>query len=103
MITADNLNLDVLEQIFVFLSKHDLPSIALVNHSFSAAVVSRLYKTISFRLRHAKGYSNVSFLLTYFLARSNMHTKGETISPFAVILSHPRLGVYVRHIGSLYF
>ena len=60
MITADNLNLDVLEQIFHFLSEHDLPSIALVNQSFSAAVVSRLYKTISFRLRHSKGYLNAS-------------------------------------------
>ena len=60
MITAENLNLDVLEQIFHFLSEHDLPSIALVNQSFSAAVVSRLYKTISFRLRHSKGYLNAS-------------------------------------------
>jgi len=68
MITADSLNLDVLEQIFNFLSDHDLPSIALVNQSFSATVVSRLYKTISFRLRHAKGYTNVSYffdLLSY--------------------------------------
>ena len=61
MITADNLNLDVLEHIFSLVSEHDLPSIAIVNQSFSAAVFSRLYKTIPYRLRHSKGYINVSF------------------------------------------
>lgn len=59
MITADSLNLDVLEQIFSFLSERDLPSIALVNRSFSASVASRLYKYVSFHLRHSKAYTNV--------------------------------------------
>jgi hypothetical protein len=101
MTTADSLNLDVLEQIFCFLAHRNLPSVALVNRSFSAAVASRLYKSISYRLRLSKGYINVGSYSNLYFANTNMHRKGETMSPFAVILAHPRLGVYVRHIGNL--
>jgi len=62
MVTADNLNLNVLELIFSFLFGNDLPSVALVSRSFLAAVIPRLYNTISYRLRQAKGYDVVRAL-----------------------------------------
>ncbi|KAF8964949.1 hypothetical protein BDZ97DRAFT_2001799 [Flammula alnicola] len=80
MVSADNLNLDVLELIFGFLSGNDLPSVALVSRSFLAGVIPRLYNTISYRLRQAKGYSQ------------------ETMSPFAALIAHPHLAVHVRNI-----
>ena len=60
MVSADNLNLDVLELIFAFLSGNDLPSVASVSRSFLAGVIPRLYQTIWFRVRQAKGYDVVS-------------------------------------------
>lgn len=60
MVSADNLNLDVLELIFSFLSGNDLPSVASVSKSFLAGVIPRLYQTISYRLRQGKGYDVVS-------------------------------------------
>ena len=63
MVSADNLNLDVLELVFCFLSGNDLPSVALVSKSFLAGVIPRLYSTISYQIRQAKGYSTVSELL----------------------------------------
>jgi hypothetical protein len=59
MVSADNLNLDVLEVIFCFLSGNDLPAAALVSRSFLAAVVPRLYDSISFSIRQMKGYDSV--------------------------------------------
>ena len=59
MVSADNLNLDVLEDIFSFLSGNDLPSVALVSRSFLAAVIPRLYHSISYRIRQMKGYDSV--------------------------------------------
>ena len=56
MVSADNLNLDVLELIFAFLSGNDLPSVASVSRSFLAGVIPRLYRRIWFLLRQAKGY-----------------------------------------------
>ena len=67
MVSADNLNLDVLELIFAFLSGNDLPSVASVSRSFLAGVVPRLYQTIWFRLRQAKGYAVVSAVLLRLL------------------------------------
>ncbi|KAF8902553.1 hypothetical protein CPB84DRAFT_1775664 [Gymnopilus junonius] len=84
MVSADNLNLDVLELIFAFLFGNDLPSVALVSRSFLAAVIPRLYSSISYRLRQAKGYD-----------------VGETISPFAAVVTHPHLAVHVRKIQIL--
>lgn len=60
MVSADNLNLDVLELIFAFISGNDLPSVASVSRSFLAGVTPRLYRTISYRLRQGKGYDVVS-------------------------------------------
>jgi hypothetical protein len=61
MVSADNLNLDVLELIFSFLSDnpHGLSSVALVSRAFLAAVTPKLYSTLLFNLRHAKGYPYV--------------------------------------------
>ncbi|KDR77062.1 hypothetical protein GALMADRAFT_225197 [Galerina marginata CBS 339.88] len=81
MTGTNNLNIDVLEIIFCFLSGNDLPSVALVSRSFLAAVIPRLYSTISYRMRQAKGYST-----------------GETMSPFAAVVAHPHLAVHVRSI-----
>ncbi|KIM41365.1 hypothetical protein M413DRAFT_445384 [Hebeloma cylindrosporum] len=81
MVSADNLNLDVLELIFCFLSGNDLPSVALVSRSFLAGVIPRLYDSISYRIRQMKGYDSE-----------------ETKSPFAVLIAHPQLAVHVRNI-----
>ncbi|KAF5325529.1 hypothetical protein D9619_009874 [Psilocybe cf. subviscida] len=81
MVSADNLNLDVLEHIFSFLSGNDLPSVALVSKSFLAAVIPRLYSSILYRVRQEKGYNT-----------------GDVMSPFAAIVAHPDLAVHVRNI-----
>lgn len=61
MVSADNLNLDVLEEIFAYIPRGpDLPAIALVSRSFLEAVVPRLYAKISFHLRQAKNFPDVS-------------------------------------------
>jgi len=65
MVSADNLNHDVLEQILGFLSENELPSAALVSKSFLAAAIPRMYKTIPYRLRHSKGYNTASLYFTF--------------------------------------
>lgn len=83
MVSADNLNLDVLEEIFSYLPHGPtLASIALVSRSFLEAVVPRLYASISFHLRHAKCYP-------------------EATTPFGAILSRPDLATYVRNVEIL--
>ena len=62
MVSADNLNLDVLELIFAYLSGHDLTSIGLVSRSFLAGVVPILYRSIVYRLREAKAYDSVCII-----------------------------------------
>ncbi|KXN88418.1 hypothetical protein AN958_07324 [Leucoagaricus sp. SymC.cos] len=80
MVSADNLNLDVLEEIFSYLPHGPgLASIALVSRSFLEAVVPRLYSSICFRIRQAKCYP-------------------EVMTPFGAILAHPDLAVYVRNV-----
>ncbi|GLB39748.1 hypothetical protein LshimejAT787_0702580 [Lyophyllum shimeji] len=83
MVSADSLNLDVLELIFAHLSGNDLPAVALVSKSFLAGVIPRLYRTLSFRIHHAKRYSKAS-------------------TSFATILAHPDLAVHVQHIDIRY-
>lgn len=73
------MNLDVLELIFAYLSEKDLLPTALVNHSFFAGVVPRLYRTLVFLLHHSKRYPKVQ-------------------TPFSAILAHPQLAVHVRKI-----
>ncbi|TFK52940.1 hypothetical protein OE88DRAFT_1711773 [Heliocybe sulcata] len=79
MVSADNLNLDVLELIFAFLSGNDLVSVALVSRSFFAGVIPRLYNTLGFRLSQSKKYPQVQ-------------------SPFGAVMAHPDFAIHVRHI-----
>ncbi|KAJ7141615.1 hypothetical protein C8R46DRAFT_1180811 [Mycena filopes] len=79
MVTADNVNLDVLELIFSYLAGNDLASVALVSQSFCAGVIPRLYSTLLFRLSHAKRYPAV-------------------LSPFAAVAAHPEFAIHVRHV-----
>ena len=59
MVSADNLNLDCLELIFAYLSGNDLVHVSLVSRSFLAAVIPRLYRTLTFGLQQAKKYPSV--------------------------------------------
>ncbi|KAJ7246112.1 hypothetical protein B0H12DRAFT_1187389 [Mycena haematopus] len=79
MVSADSVNLDVLELIFAYLVGNDLASIALVSRSFFAGVIPRLYSTLLFRLSHAKRYPAV-------------------MSPFAAVAAHPEFAIHVRHV-----
>ncbi|KAJ2919726.1 hypothetical protein MD484_g699, partial [Candolleomyces efflorescens] len=79
MVSADNLNLDVLELIFAYISAPDLTSVSLVSRSFLAGAVPTLYRTIVYRLREAKAY-------------------GSIMSPFVVLLTHKGLLKHVRTI-----
>lgn len=57
---ADNLNHDVLESIFEYLSdSRDLAAVALVSRSFLSGAIPKLYSTLTFRLQQAKSYPNV--------------------------------------------
>ncbi|KAG1859282.1 hypothetical protein F4604DRAFT_1793244 [Suillus subluteus] len=82
MVTADNLNLDVLELIFTFISGNDLVAVSSVSKSFLAGVIPCLYATVSFTVKHAKRY----------------RPEGGIISPFLTLRNHPDLAVHVRHI-----
>ncbi|KAF8065057.1 hypothetical protein FPV67DRAFT_167464 [Lyophyllum atratum] len=79
MVSADSLNLDVLELIFAHLSGNDLAAVALVSKSFVAGVIPRLYRTLSFRIHNAKRYPSVS-------------------TSFAAIVGRPELAIHVRNI-----
>ncbi|KAJ7035920.1 hypothetical protein C8F04DRAFT_1097082 [Mycena alexandri] len=79
MVSADNVNLDVLELVFSYLAGNDLASVALVSRSFCAGVIPRLYSTLLFRLSHAKRYPAV-------------------MSPFAAVAAHPEFAIHVRHV-----
>ncbi|KAK0223662.1 hypothetical protein IW262DRAFT_1270371 [Armillaria fumosa] len=80
MVTADNLNLDVLELVFSHLSGNDLPSVALVSNSFHDGVLPRLYRTLWYSIRHGKKYP-------------------KTLSPFASILRAKHLAKYVQYVA----
>ncbi|KAF8352004.1 hypothetical protein F5887DRAFT_873488 [Amanita rubescens] len=79
MVSADNLNRDVLELIFTQLNANDLCSATLVSRSFFTAATPRLYRTLFFRREQA----------LKFLVRT---------SPFATILAHPSHSVHVHAI-----
>ena len=59
MVSADNLNLDVLELIFAHLAGKDLASVALVSRSFLSGIIPRLYCTLVFGISQAKRYPRV--------------------------------------------
>ncbi|PFH51184.1 hypothetical protein AMATHDRAFT_3315 [Amanita thiersii Skay4041] len=79
MISAENLNLDVLGLIFDSLTTNDLCSLALVSQTFFSAVLPRLYSKLFFRNEQASCYP-------------------EVISPFTIILAHPEYATHVRAI-----
>lgn len=60
MVSADNLHLDVLIDIFSFLSPSDLASTSLVSKSFSAGAIKQLYCAIHFRASNLKRWPAVS-------------------------------------------
>ncbi|KAF8518657.1 hypothetical protein BU17DRAFT_48405 [Hysterangium stoloniferum] len=77
MVSADNVNYDVLTLIFAFLGANDLVSVCLVSQSFRAGAIPWLYKKIQFRLSHMKRWPLLQ-------------------SPFTTILENPKLGVHLR-------
>ncbi|KAI0058481.1 hypothetical protein BV25DRAFT_1891370 [Artomyces pyxidatus] len=79
MVSADNLNFDVLEIIFSFLAVPDLASVSQVSRSFLAGVIPRLYRSLPFYYTQAKRYPNI-------------------MSPFAAVIAHPGLTKHVRSI-----
>ncbi|KAA1474532.1 hypothetical protein DENSPDRAFT_804260 [Dentipellis sp. KUC8613] len=79
MVSADNLNYDVLELIFLFLNGPDLASVSLVSRSFLAGVTPRLYQSLVFYQSQAKRFARVQ-------------------SPFAAAIAHPGLAIHVRNI-----
>ena len=48
MVSADNLNLDVLELICAYLDQHNLFHFSLVSQNFTAAATPRLYRSIGY-------------------------------------------------------
>jgi len=89
MVSADNLNLDVLELIFCFLSGNDLPSVALVSRSFLAGVIPRLYDSISYRIRQMKGYDSVKPPFVYLLSLGWTNDRLDTIERNQVSVRGP--------------
>lgn len=70
MVSADNLNLDVLEFIFAHLDQHDLYHLCLVSQSFLAAATPLLYRAIASDLSQLLNPTQrVSFSLTPLYSR----------------------------------
>ncbi|KIJ49240.1 hypothetical protein M422DRAFT_28190 [Sphaerobolus stellatus SS14] len=78
MVSADNLNYDVLSLIFSYLGNNDLVSACLVSQSFKAGAVPRLYRKVYFRLDQMKRWPKVQ-------------------SPFTSICENPNLARHVHH------
>lgn len=53
MVSADNLNRDVLELVFAHMNADDLCYVTLVSRSFLAAAAPRLYRTLFIRRKQA--------------------------------------------------
>ncbi|KAH9020018.1 hypothetical protein EDB85DRAFT_1872767 [Lactarius pseudohatsudake] len=79
MVSADSLNFDVLQIIFVYLSVPDLASVSQVNRSFLAGALPSLYRSLGFYLNQAKGYPRI-------------------MTPFAVVSARPDLAAHVQSI-----
>jgi F-box-like len=71
MVSADNVNYDVLAFIFAFLRSNDLVSAALVSKSFKAGAIPRLYRSVHFRLDQMKRWPRVS--ASYFSSAADTH------------------------------
>lgn len=101
MVSADNLNLDVLELVFAHLaSGNDLTSVALVSRSFFAGVIPKLYERITFRLREAKRYPLVRLCVCHTLVLNIDRLNLQLTAPFAAILAREELAVHVKSIGT---
>lgn len=100
MVSAENLNLDVLELIFAHLSGHDLTSVSLVSRTFFAGAIPTLYRNITYRLKEAKAYDTVR-LLDIETRTLIDHFGWQVMSPFAVLLQHKSLANHVRTIGEV--
>ena len=55
MVSADNLNLDVLELICAHLDQPDLFHLSLVSQNFTAAATPALYRSIGYHFGQSKG------------------------------------------------
>ena len=65
MVSADSLNLDVLEVIFAHLDQHDLFHLCLTSQNFLAAAMPILYSSISYHLSQSSDLAlRVSFVRT---------------------------------------
>jgi hypothetical protein len=100
MVTADNLNLDVLELIFAHISGNDLVAVSSVSKSFLAGVIPRLYATVYFTAKHAKRYRPGAGVGPIVHSRKNVFSTSihQIMSPFLTLHNHPDLAVHVRHI-----
>lgn len=102
MVTADNLNLDVLELIFAFISGNDLVAVSSVSKSFLAGVIPCLYAKVSFTAKHVKRYrpegGGVSRTFVKKKHACFSITMHQIMSPFLTLRNHPDLAVHVRQI-----
>ena len=68
MVSADNLNLDVLDLIFSHLEQHDLFHLCLVSRKFLAAAIPILYGSIGYHFSQLSSSAvRVSFVRTSFI------------------------------------
>ena len=65
MVSADNLNLDVLELIFAYLDRQDLFHLCLVSRNCLAAAIPALYQVIEYDGQLSKPAPRVSFFIIY--------------------------------------
>ncbi|EIN14542.1 hypothetical protein PUNSTDRAFT_80994 [Punctularia strigosozonata HHB-11173 SS5] len=81
MVSANNLNLDVVEHICAHIATNDLLSVALVSRAFFAGVIPRLYRTLAMRRSQGKKYPST-----------------QVQTAFSAILTHPEYAVHVRTV-----
>ena len=71
MVSADNLNLDVLELISAHLDQHDLFHFCLVSRNFVAAATPILYRSIGYHFSQSSNPAlRVSFVRVSFVSTS---------------------------------
>ena len=79
MVSADNLNYDVLGFIFSHITGNDLVSVSLVSRSFLRAVIPLLYSTLTFTHAQAKRYPRVRI---FFYELSYTYDEFRSSLPF---------------------
>jgi hypothetical protein len=100
MVSADSLNLDVLELIVAHLDQHDLSQLCLVSRSFLAAAMPALYRSIGYHFSQSSDPAlRVSLVRTSFVPVPRwVITLVQRASAFDTILLLPALAGHVRHI-----